>query len=125
MDSRSVYNKFNEQNKDGILSCTQKEFDEYMMYGLVLSSGKNYITRIGKKIKVDLIPVKELKFNIQLQNLIQLCEEKSKEIKYKRIYCMSERCYNDYKQRGLIITQDNKEYYRYFDKELWYVYIIN
>ena len=94
------------------------------MYGLILQTGEDYVTRDNKKLNVDLIKNKELKFNLNFQNLIQVSNKIYKQQEIKKVYFMSSRCYNMYKQQGLIINKDNKEYYRLFDKDLWLVYIL-
>lgn len=73
---------------------------------------------------MNIIEDLDYKLNINLSNLISQCEQKSKETKVKRIYCMTENCYNNYKQAGYIINKNNNEYYRYFNNEDWLVYIL-
>ena len=63
-------------------------------------------------------------FDIELSDLITICESKCKEANIKRIYCMSQSCYNKYKEQGFIITKNSNDYYRLFENELWLVYII-
>lgn len=125
MSSKSVYDKFKSLNVDNTLTCTEKELQEFMMYGILLQSGKNYITRDNKQINVDLIKTKELKFDINLQNIIYEAEKLHKETNFNKIYFMTSRCYNKCKQQGLIVNKNNRDYYRLFDKELWLIKIIN
>lgn len=125
MNSKSVYDKFKSLNKDNSLVCTKKDLDEFMMYGILLQSGKNYVTRDNKQINIDLIKTKELTFNINLQNLIYEADEIHQELGCNKIFFMTSRCYNKCKQKGLIINKNDRDYYRYFDKELWLVKIIN
>lgn len=125
MSSKSVYDKFKSLNVDNTLTCTEKELQEFMMYGILLQSGENYITRDNKQINVDLIKTKELKFNINLQNIIYEAEKLHKETNFNKIYFMTSRCYNKCKQQGLIVNKNNRDYYRLFDKELWLIKIIN
>ena len=76
----------------------------------------------GNNVNVDIIKTKVSNFNINLNNLIGICEEKCKSLKINKIYCMSESCYNKYKENGMIISQGSEEYFRLFEKELWLVY---
>lgn len=124
MSSKNVYEKFKELNKNNVITCTEQDLQEFIMYGLILQTGEDYVTRDNKKLNVDLIKNKELKFNLNFQNLIQVSNEIYKQQRIKKVYFMSSRCYNKYKQEGLILNKDNKEYYRLFDKDLWLVYIL-
>lgn len=124
MSSKNVYEKFKELNKNNVITCTEQDLQEFIMYGLILQTGEDYVTRDNKKLNVDLIKNKELKFNLNFQNLIQVSNEIHKQQGIKKVYFMSSRCYNKYKQEGLILNKDNKEYYRLFDKDLWLVYIL-
>ena len=124
MSSKNVYEKFKELNKNNVITCTEQDLQEFIMYGLILQTGEDYVTRDNKKLNVDLIKNKELKFNLNFQNLIQVSNKIYKQQGIKKVYFMSSRCYNMYKQQGLIINKDNKEYYRLFDKELCLVYIL-
>ena len=76
----------------------------------------------AKRLGIDIIKTKVSNFNINLNNLIGICEEKCKSLKINKIYCMSESCYNKYKENGMIISQGSEEYFRLFEKELWLVY---
>ena len=124
MSSKNVYEKFKELNKNNVITCTEQDLQEFIMYGLILQTGEDYVTRDNKKLNVDLIKNKELKFNLNFQNLIQVSNKIYKQQEIKKVYFMSSRCYNMYKQQGLIINKDNKEYYRLFDKDLWLVHIL-
>lgn len=124
MSSKNVYEKFKELNKNNVITCTEQDLQEFIMYGLILQTGEDYVTRDNKKLNVDLIKNKELKFNLNFQNLVQVSNKIYKQQEIKKVYFMSSRCYNMYKQQGLIINKDNKEYYRLFDKDLWLVYIL-
>ena len=124
MSSKNVYEKFKELNKNNVITCTEQDLQEFIMYGLILQTGEDYVTRDNKKLNVDLIKNKELKFNLNFQNLIQVSNEIYKQQRIKKVYFMSSRCYNKYKQEGLILNKDNKEYYRLFFFFLWLVYIL-
>ena len=125
MKSQDLIDDLKEKIIDNKLTCTEKYLEEYISYGLLIQSDDKYITRDGKLIDVNLLETKVLNFNIDLRKLIQNCCLYSKQNKEKRIFCMSERCYNEYKQKGYIVNKDNKEYYQTLYNELWLVYIIN
>ena len=123
--SNIVFEKFKDLKKDNIIECTQNDLDEFIMYGLLFKTGNNYITRDKQTININLIEPKQYKFNINLSSLIDQCNELSSKYKIKRIYCMTSRCYNTYKEKGYIVTINNIDYYRIFDKELWLVNILD
>lgn len=122
MNSKDTYNRFQELNKDNKIKCTALELEDFLSSGLLFKSGKTYLNRNNQKIKIDLIETKTYNMSINLQNLISICEEKSKNKHIKRIYCISESCYNKYKEMGLIISKGSDEYYRFFESELWLLY---
>lgn len=122
MSSKDVQNKFNEINNNNQISCTESEVEEFLMYGILFKTKDNkYLNKYNQEITVDLIKVKTQTFNLDLSNIISVCEELVKNDTNKKVYCMNERCYNKYNTEGLIIKHNNKEYYRMFDKELWLV----
>lgn len=125
MSSKNIYDKFKELNKNNILTCTEKELQEFIMYGILLQSGKNYVTRDNKIINVNLLKTKELKFNLNFQGLLTEATTIKETLHINKIFFMTIRCYNKYKEEGLIINKNNQEYYRLFDKDLWLVKIIN
>lgn len=111
--------------KDNILYCTKSELDEYLSYGILLPCGdKSYMTRTGQEIKIKEIKVKSSNFNFSLSDILSQCIELSQQTKHKRIYCMSQKQLEKYKQQSLIVEKDNNLFYRLFDKELWLVNII-
>lgn len=122
MGSKDTLKRFEELNKNNTILCTENELQEFMVMGLLFKTGRSYVTRSQQKIKVNLIETKTYDFDLNFNNLISVCEEKSETEKIKRIYCMSQSCYNNYKEKGMIITQGSNEYYRLFEKELWLVY---
>lgn len=125
MSSKNIYDKFKELNKNNILTCTEKDLQEFIMYGILLQSGKNYVTRDNKIINVNLLKTKELKFNLNFQGLLTEATTIKETLHINKIFFMTTRCYNKYKEEGLIINKNNQEYYRLFDKDLWLVKIIN
>lgn len=120
MNTKDIYEAFQELNKSNNLICTEQELDDFIVSGLIFKTPSSYITRDNKPINVSIIKPVSHRFNIDLSNLLA----ESQKYKYKKIYFMNERCYNKYKQEGLIIKQGNNEFYRLFDKELWLVVII-
>lgn len=122
MTSKEIKERYNELNKDNSILCTATELEEFMVSGLLFKSGKSYIDKNRNEIKVKTIKVKTNNFDLDFNDLISICEEKSKNEKIKRIYCMSESCYNNYKEKGMIISKGSNEYYRLFEQELWLVY---
>lgn len=125
MNSREALERFNELNENNKICCTQDELNNFLMCGLLLQNKSEYVTRSGTKIKIDLIKPKDLNFNINLSSLIVQAEQLAKQNNVHRIYCMSEGCYNNYKEQGLIITKQDKDYYKLFEGELWLVNIIS
>ena len=124
MSSKNVYDKFKDLSKDDKLVCTKKDLDEFILYGILLQSGDKYITRDNKSVEVDLIKTKQIGFDLDLRYLLHQGNHLYKQTKNNRIYFMTERCYKRYKEQGFIITKNNQDFYRMFDKELWLVYII-
>lgn len=125
MNSKEALERFRELNKDNKILCTQEELQDFLLCGIVLKNGNNYVTRFNDKLDVKTIKSKSLDFDIDLSNIINTSTELAKEHNVFRIYCMSQRCYEIYKNLGLIITKNNVEYYQYFQNELWLVNIIN
>lgn len=126
MSSRSIYERFKDSNKDNnVLECTKQDLEEYIMYGLVLKTGKKYVNRNNQELKLDLIKTIEIDFDLNLSNILKSSQELAKENKVTRIYCMTDKCYKHYKDVGLIIQVQGKDYFRLFDKELWLVNLIN
>lgn len=125
MNSKDIYNKFNEISKDNTFSCTQSELDEFIMYGLVFKTNDTYVNRNKQLLDIDIIKPINYRFTLDFTGLIQTCTELGEKNNCKKIYCMNSRCYNKYKKQGLIIEINNIEYYRLFDKDLWLVNIIN
>lgn len=123
MSSKDVYDNFNSCIKDNILVCTEKELNEFTMYGLLFKTGNKYLTRNNQTLKVDLIKVKELNFDINLSNVINNCLEFAKNNNYKKVYYMSIKQYNKYKDKGLIVQIKNKEYYKFLNEEYWLINI--
>lgn len=124
MNSKEIRERFGEVNKNNNILCTETELQEFLYSGLLFKTGKSYVSRDRQPIKIKLIKQKCQEFDYDFNNLITICEEKCKEANIKRIYCMSQSCYNKYKEQGFIITKNSNDYYRLFENELWLVYII-
>lgn len=124
MNSKEIRERFGEVNKNNSILCTETELQEFLYSGLLFKTGKTYVSRDRQTIKVKLVKEPNYNFDIELSNLITICESKCKEANIKRIYCMSQSCYNKYKEQGFIITKNSNDYYRLFENELWLVYII-
>lgn len=121
MTGKDITEKLNEIKDLDVITCSDAELEEYLNYGILLPSGKKYITRYGKIVDVDVIKSPNFKFSINLSNLISHCEEIALKEKIKRIYCMTETTYNKYKEQNLIVTKSDKDYFRIFENELWLV----
>lgn len=124
MNNNDIQSYYKELNVDDKIVCTKSELNSFLLAGLLFETGNTYINRNFKPIQVDIIKNKELKFNIDLQELIISCEQKSKENNCKRIYCMSSKTFDHYKTLGLVVQKDNNDYYRLFDNELWLINLI-
>ena len=124
MNSKEIRERFGEVNKNNNILCTETELQEFLYSGLLFKTGKTYVSRDRQPIKIKLIKEKKYDFDYDFNNLITICESKCKEANIKRIYCMSQSCYNKYKEQGLIINKESRDYYRFFENELWLVYLI-
>ena len=124
MKKSDLTTKLKELNTLNEISCTQKELDEYLTYGMLIETRNGYMTRNGNKINVDVITERVVKFNINLTNIISMCNEIANNENIKHIYCMTKSTYNKYKEQQLIITKQNIDYFRVFENELWRVVII-
>lgn len=112
-------------NKETKIECTDKELKQYIDYGILteLSDGK-YISNTGKQISVVVFKTKEFRFNINLSSIISYSNKLVEGDNIKRVYCMTKTTYDKYKQNNLIVNINNKDYFRYFDKELWKILVI-
>lgn len=124
LKGKELTEKFNELNKIDEMTCTETELNEYLMYGLLIQNNDKYMTRSGNVITVDVIKSKNYKFNIDLSNLLSKCEYIASNERVKRIYCMTQKTFNLYKEKQLIIEKQNVPYFRLYSNELWRVYII-
>lgn len=112
-------------NKESKIECTNNELKQYIDYGILteILDGK-YISNTGKHIDVILLKSKEFRFTLNLATIMAYGNKFVEGDNIKRVYCMTKTTYDKYKQNNLIVTIDNKEYFRYFDKELWKILVI-
>lgn len=112
-------------NKESKIECTNNELKQYLDYGILteILDGK-YISNTGKHIDVILIKSKEFRFTLNLATIMAYGNKFVEGDNIKRVYCMTKTTYDKYKQNNLIVTIDNKDYFRYFDKELWKILVI-
>lgn len=124
MESKYIEERFNNLITCDNFICTSEEFNDFQNYGYLIPAGNLYLTRMGKKVNVNIINQKASNMTINLTGIIYKGLEFADKHKYKRLYCMSEKTYIEYKHKGLIVEKNNNNYYRYFDGELWLVMII-
>ena len=121
MSSKDIRLRFQELfNNDNVI-CTEQELNEFLSCGLIIKSKNKYYDRQNNIIKIDVIENPNNDFNINLKDVINSSIKLSKENNVKKIFCMSDKYFNQLSSEGYIITKDNKQYYRYFDKELWLI----
>jgi len=120
--SREISKRFEELNKNNVIICTQKELDSFLNSGIIISAGDcKYLTMSGQMVKVDVVKDKAQRMTIDFSGLLSQSVILSSQHKNKKIYFMSEMCYKNYEQQGLIIHNGENDYYRLFDKELWLI----
>lgn len=123
MRNKDIEERFNDLSDSNVIKCTLEEFENFQAYGYLIQTGNTYLTKLGKKVTVELINMNVQSMNIDLTNVIDVAIDVSKKIKYKRIYCMSNDTFSKYCDRGCIITLENNNYYKTINNELWYVKI--
>lgn len=124
LNGKEIEQRFNQLLNNKKFTCTADEFDLFVNYGLLIKSGKKYVTRNNSKVNLDVIETKTYNMTINLSNIISNCEVLCKNANMKRIYCMTKELYNKYEKLGLILVKGDNIYYRLFENELWLVYII-
>lgn len=124
LNGKEIEQRFNQLLNNKKFTCTADEFDLFVNYGLLIKSGKKYVTRNNSKVNLDVIETKTYNMTINLSNIISNCEVLCKNANMKRIYCMTNELYNKYEKLGLILVKGDNIYYRLFENELWLVYII-
>ena len=115
-----IQDKFKESKVNSNLNCTKSELDEYLAYGLLLKQNNKYYDRELNEINI----VQPSALNINLQNILITGINISKSSYKKRVYCMTEKLYNKYKEMGYIINKEQKEYFRVYNNEEWLINII-
>lgn len=121
MSSKDIRLRFQEIfNSDNII-CTEQELDEFLSCGLIIRSKNEYYDRQNNVVKINVIKNPNNDFNINLKDVINSSIKLSEENNIKRIFCMSNECFNQLNNEGYIITKNDKQYYRCFDKELWLI----
>ena len=124
MTSKDVEDRFKTLQIDNSLKCTQDEFNDFVNCGLLIASGKNYMTRNGKLVNVDILKSTVRKFNLDLSGIVSNAKKILEGSNTNKLYLMSAKTFNMYKLQGLIYEIDNKCYYKLYDKELWLTMII-
>lgn len=123
MNSKETIERFKELNKNNKLLCTQDELNDFLSCGVILEINKSYRTRSNEELKIKIIKTKINDFDINLQDVIINAEAFAEENKYKRIFCMTNKTFDDLKQKDCIIEKEDKFYYSFL-QELWLVNII-
>lgn len=121
MSKNYIEERFEEIIAGDKFICTQTEFNEFQNYGYLLPCGDKFLTRNGKTIDVDILTTKVNKFDVNLSDIVLTAENESKVILKNKFYCMSEKLYKKYSEMGYIIYRDGKEFFRFFENELWCV----
>ena len=117
----NIFDKFKDELCDATLHCTQEELNEYLTYGVVFNTDNKYYDRSFNELTIELVKPKGYDYNFQ--DIIQSSCKLAKSNYVNRIYCMTASLFKKYNDMGLIITKDNNNYFRKFDKEEWLVNI--
>lgn len=121
MSSKDIRLRFEELSHQKKFICTEQELNEFLSCGLLLKSKDKYINRQNKVVEVNVIKNLNKDFDINLTDVINSSIQLSNENNVSKIYCMSDNYFNVLYKQGYIITKNDKQYYRYFDKELWLI----
>lgn len=124
LNGKELEQRFNQLLECDTFTCTSEEFDLFMNYGLLLKSGKAFVTRNNAKVDVQVIQQKVHNMSINLSGLLNGCLEMRKTVGTNKIFCMTDKTFNKYEKQGLIIEKNNVKYYRLYDNELWAVYLV-
>lgn len=120
MSSKDVEIRFKEFINSKYLTCNKKELQEFQDYGYIFYTKKGFVTRDG-----EFINIKVINMNLNVSNVISLCEDFAKKNYYKKIYCMSKRLYNEYDDKGLIVNCEGRDFYKSANvDDMWLVYIV-
>lgn len=119
MKSNEVFDRYKELCDGDKFVCSQTELQHFMLYGLVIETGKNkYILRNSNTKKITVLKDLNHNFDIDFRALLDI---DLKEYNTNKVYYMSKDTYNKYKELDLIVTLKNNEYYRLYSGELWLV----
>ena len=124
MSSKEVEDRFNELVLLEKFICSKQELEMFELHGLLVRSGKKFITRTGKPIKIDIIKQKEFEFTENFAELVCKCNALHRDSGDCKIYCMTQELLDYYSRSSLIVEKDGKQYYRKFQNEYWLVYLI-
>lgn len=125
LKGKEISKRFDELNNGNDIICTQAELDSFLMSGLIVKAGDSkYLTMKGQMVKIDVVKDKAKRMTIDFGGLLSQCSIITAKSSNKKVYFMSDKCYNNYDQQGLIIHDGLNDYYRLFEKELWLVYKI-
>lgn len=121
MKTSDIYDRYKELCDSGKFICSESELQDFMLCGLIIEAGKGkYILRNTDIKKVIVLNDLSLDFDIDLSSLLNI---DLKEYETNKVYYMSKRTYDKYKECNLIINEKGKDYYRLFTDELWLVKI--
>lgn len=122
MKTSDVYDRYKELCNNDKFICSQSELQEFMLYGLILETGKNkYILRNTEKRDITVLKDLNHNFNLDLRQYINI---DLSNYPTNKVYYMSKETYNKYKEQDLIISKGSNEYYRLFVGELWLIQIL-
>jgi hypothetical protein len=122
MKTSDVYDRYKELCNNDKFICSQSELQEFMLYGLILETGKNkYILRNTEKRDITVLKDLNHNFNLDLRQYINI---DLSNYPTNKVYYMSKETYNKYKEQDLIISKGSNEYYRLFAGELWLIQIL-
>lgn len=122
MKTSDIYDRYKELCNNDKFICSQSELQEFMLYGLILETGKNkYILRNTEKRDITVLKDLNHNFNLDLRQYINI---DLSNYPTNKVYYMSKETYNKYKEQDLIISKGSNEYYRLFAGELWLIQIL-
>lgn len=122
MKTSDVYDRYKELCNNDKFICSQSELQEFMLYGLILETGKNkYVLRNTEKRDITVLKDLNHNFNLDLRQYINI---DLSNYPTNKVYYMLKETYNKYKEQDLIISKGSNEYYRLFAGELWLIQIL-
>lgn len=121
MKSSDVYDRYNELCQGDKFICSEPELNDFRLYGLILGSKDKYVLRDLPKKEIEVISNQDYKLNLDFSKLLNVdltgC-------KTNKVYYMSKKTYDKYKEENLIISRGGREYYRLFTNEEWLVILL-